>query len=202
MAGYRYDYSMSNNAYFAYQDGKAPYSKWNKDMLFDLIAKIDTEKTLIPKLQKYPLNFLKDEFLISSEWHHTSNKFNRTDFYHLDEGMTKHFVRKPETLDFDYNSWKTKQKQLREEKKKEKEKPLKHGTMIYYVLEGEKKLENYVKKKLQHVWVRNEGDWMVAYDGNGDGAKVITRRKIEGLGRPQFFEVEIKEKKEEKKDED
>ena len=33
MAGYRQDYSMSNNAYYAYPDGEMPLSKWTQGVI-------------------------------------------------------------------------------------------------------------------------------------------------------------------------
>ncbi len=61
MAGY-YNYSMSNNAVLAYKKGLLPASK-------------------IPGV---PASLVKP-FCQPTEWHHTSSKYNRTDFYNPDE---------------------------------------------------------------------------------------------------------------------
>ena len=44
MSGYLNDYSMSVNAYNAYQENKKPLSKWNKTEILDLIY--DNKKEL------------------------------------------------------------------------------------------------------------------------------------------------------------
>ena len=80
MAGYRNDYSMSNNAYAAYQDNIRPYSRWGKrDILDALPAEIVEEY----RLQKYPLWFLKEALLQQESWHHTGKMYNRTNFWEV-----------------------------------------------------------------------------------------------------------------------
>mgnify|MGYP004718975283 CR=1 FL=1 len=88
MAGYN-GFSMSNNAVEAYESGEKPLSKWTK---IDIIEEIENaireeELTLncsIEKLKNTPVNTLKNLCLCYSSWHHTSNHYNRTDFYSLD----------------------------------------------------------------------------------------------------------------------
>lgn len=85
MSGY-FNYSMSNNAVEAYENGKMPRSKWSKSALLDnLETEKDYTKEQIDILRKYPLSVLKDYFLEYSEWHHTSNYFNCTDFYEVSD---------------------------------------------------------------------------------------------------------------------
>lgn len=60
MAGYRHDYSMSNNAYAAYQDNIRPYSRWGKQDILDALPAGVVEEY---GLQKYPLWFLKEALL-------------------------------------------------------------------------------------------------------------------------------------------
>lgn len=80
MAGYRHDYSMSNNAYAAYQDNIRPYSRWGKrDILDALPAEIVEEY----RLQEYPLWFLKEALLQQESWHHTGKMYNRTNFWEV-----------------------------------------------------------------------------------------------------------------------
>lgn len=62
MAGY-YNYSMSNNAIEAYRTGEAPASKIGHAIPAALVRR----------------------FCRPSSWHHTSLKFNRTDFYEIEE---------------------------------------------------------------------------------------------------------------------
>ena len=84
MAGYN-GFSMSNNAVAAYEDGEKPLSKWTKADIFGAIEEQEVElKCSIEKLKKLPVKVLKEICLIYSSWHHTSNHYNKTDFYSLD----------------------------------------------------------------------------------------------------------------------
>ena len=84
MAGYN-GYSMSNNAVTAYEDGEKPLSKWTKADILSAIEEQEIElKCSIEKLEKLPVKVLKRVGLTYSSWHHTSNHYNRTDFYFLD----------------------------------------------------------------------------------------------------------------------
>ena len=84
MAGYN-RWSMSNNAVAAYENGEKPLSKWTKTDIFDAIKETEIElKCSTAKLQRLPVKVLKDSCLRRSSWHHTSNHYNRTDFYSLD----------------------------------------------------------------------------------------------------------------------
>ena len=85
MAGY-YGYSMSNNAVEAYENGERPLSKWRKSDILEAISVSEIElKCSISKLQKLPVKVLKEVCLTYSSWHHTSNYYNQTNFYTLDE---------------------------------------------------------------------------------------------------------------------
>ena len=84
MAGYD-NYSMSNNAVEAYQTGEKPKSKWTKkDIINELRDQIDNLNVDINELEKLPISTLKEIALVKSSWHHTSSRFNRTDFYMVD----------------------------------------------------------------------------------------------------------------------
>lgn len=84
MAGYN-GWSMSNNAVEAYSNGEKPLSKWTKADIFDTIEEQKIKlKCSIDKLRKLPVKILKDICLTYSSWHHTSNHYNKTDFYSLD----------------------------------------------------------------------------------------------------------------------
>lgn len=80
MAGYRHDYSMSNNAYAAYQDNIRPYSRWGKQDILDALPAGVVEEY---GLQKYPLWFLKEALLQQESWHHTGKMYNRTNFWEV-----------------------------------------------------------------------------------------------------------------------
>lgn len=88
MAGY-YGYSMSNNAVAAYESGEKPLSKWTKAEIIEAIESAIREGELtlncsMEKLKKTPVKILKSVCLYHSSWHHTSNHYNKTDFYSLD----------------------------------------------------------------------------------------------------------------------
>lgn len=77
---------MSNNAVEAYENGERPLSRWHKSDILEAISVSEIElKCSISKLQKLPVKVLKEVCLTRSSWHHTSNYYNQTDFYALDE---------------------------------------------------------------------------------------------------------------------
>lgn len=88
MAGYC-GYSMSNNAVIAYYNGEKPLSKWKKSDIIDIINEKVEDGSLNPNftlnnIYKLPLSELK-QFLVPTCWHHTSNRYNETLFYSLDD---------------------------------------------------------------------------------------------------------------------
>lgn len=107
MAGYN-GWSMSNNAVAAYEDGEKPLSKWTKADIFDAIEDHEIElKCSIEKLRKLPVKLLKEVCLTYSSWHHTSNHYNKTDFYSLDVDRIENLTDdKIEELLLDYKTGK------------------------------------------------------------------------------------------------
>ena len=88
MAGYN-GFSMSNNAVAAYKSGEKPLSKWTKTDILEGIEKAIREEELtlncsMEKLKKLNAKVLKQICLYRSSWHHTSNHYNKTDFYSID----------------------------------------------------------------------------------------------------------------------
>ena len=91
--GNGYDgYSMSNNARNAYDDGEKPMSKWRKADIIDAIRTIDPEKAGL--LSKVNVKTLKDVVLTKTSWHHTSEYYNKTDFYSVDEDKVANLTKK------------------------------------------------------------------------------------------------------------
>lgn len=78
MAGYADDWSMSNNAIDAYDRGLRPRSKWGKA---DILNALPANARVYLQLDGYPLEFLREYFLVAEEWHHTSKLYNKTEFY-------------------------------------------------------------------------------------------------------------------------
>lgn len=84
MSGYR-GYSMSNNAYNAYENGLKPISKWSKSEIINEIKENyeDQELTFsFDIFKKLTLSKLR-KFLYCSEWHHTAKFYNETNFYSI-----------------------------------------------------------------------------------------------------------------------
>ena len=77
MAGYANDFSMSNNAIDAYDRGLRPRSKWSKA---DILNALPANARAYLQLDGYPLEFLREYFLVAEEWHHTSKLYNKTEF--------------------------------------------------------------------------------------------------------------------------
>ena len=117
MAGYN-GWSMSNNAVAAYEDGEKPLSKWTKTDIFDAINEQEVElKCSIEKLKKLPVKVLKEICLIYSSWHHTSNHYNKTDFYSLDVDRIENLTDdKIEELLIEYKANKNEEAKPSEEK--------------------------------------------------------------------------------------
>lgn len=117
MAGYN-GWSMSNNAVAAYEDGEKPLSKWTKTDIFDTIVDTEIElKCSIEKLRKLPVKVLKEVCLKYSSWHHTSNHYNRTDFYSLDVNCIENLTNdKIDRLFADYKEEKKTEDKPSEEK--------------------------------------------------------------------------------------
>lgn len=80
MAGYK-NFSMSNNAVSAYYDGEKPFSKWTKADILEAIEEQNCGEFSFELVKKLPVDFLKRKCLRRSSWHHTSNYYNKTDFY-------------------------------------------------------------------------------------------------------------------------
>ena len=88
MAGYN-GFSMSNNAVAAYESGEKPFSKWTKTEIVNAINRAIAEEELelncsISKIKKIPVKELKRICLRQTSWHHTSNHYNKTNFYSID----------------------------------------------------------------------------------------------------------------------
>lgn len=83
--GNGYDgYAMSNNARKAYEDCEMPLSKWTKTELLSAIKSYNVSADIILALQKHNTDTLRRELLMYSGWHHTSEYYNKTNFYAID----------------------------------------------------------------------------------------------------------------------
>ena len=87
MAGYN-NYSMSNNAVAAYESGEKPLSKWTKAELVSALSEVLPEDIL----KKIKVSVLKERFLKKTSYHHTSCRYNKTDFYSVDYSKAEMFT--------------------------------------------------------------------------------------------------------------
>jgi hypothetical protein len=81
MAGYS-GYSMSNNAIDAYDKGEKPLSKWTKS---SILAAIESAGFNAERFSDLSIDALKNLVLVRCSKHHTSCRYNVTDFYAIDE---------------------------------------------------------------------------------------------------------------------
>src|SRR5574344_1423625 len=118
MAGYK-KYSMSNNAVAAYQSGEMPKSKWTKAAIMAEINESELTDEQKAACKSIKAAALKELALVKTSWHHTSDHYNRTDFYSVDigklDGMTPEQItamtppakaeQKTTTVKIEYLTW-------------------------------------------------------------------------------------------------
>lgn len=79
MAGYM-GFSMSNNAFDAYMNGEKPMSRWKKQDILDELEG-NVPENVLEVAKKMKADDLRNACLVRTSWHHTSEYYNRTDFY-------------------------------------------------------------------------------------------------------------------------
>ena len=174
-AGYD-GYSMSNNARAAYDAGMMPLSKWTKsDILDGIRAEYDKylPDAVFEVIKKLPLGFLKDKFLETREWHHTSSMYNATDFYQIDADYLDIDNTAEGMIDFlkqDYAEWKADYDKERAKKKAVKDSK---GDFCYfkYLVWGGSRAHPRAYNEESYGYVK--GDWIYFADENGN----LTGRK-------------------------
>lgn len=167
MAGY-YNYSMSNNAVAAYQDGEKPLSKWSKTEILSAIHHIDANKAKM--LESIRLDILRERFLYESSWHHTSSKYNRTKFYSINEDAVSELT--SEDIAVLYRLSHTAQ-------------PVKSAVKYLANFEyvewcGKGRYKKPVRHLLQNVIVEEKGCFYFVY--NSETQSLILRKKIDSNG--------------------
>lgn len=180
--GYLQDYSMSERAAEAYANGEMPLSKWTKKAI---LAAMRAEKhaALATELEgrQYTLAFLKALFLSTSSWHHTSSKYNSTEFYTLEnlgDDDDAYIAELPAQL----ADW-----QAAAGAKEEKEvTPWRKGKLVWQQWEQMRGRRGRYVQRSAAGWVRHEGDWLCLYDGRGKNRKLITRRSMSSNSNPRF----------------
>lgn len=168
--GNGYDgYSMSNNARSAYDDGEKPLSKWTKTELLSAIRSYNVSADVILALQKHNAETLRRELLIYSGWHHTSEYYNKTNFYAID-------VDKIDELTADLvNSW---------EKVENSVDLLKYrGNFNYVEWQGSRKYPKAVPYRLENVNIEEKGSFYYVTDAED---KLLIKKKIGSNGTRAF----------------
>lgn len=88
MAGYN-GFRMSNNAVDAYENGEKPLSRWSKEELILAFKSLNSDSDTVTAASRLTVAELRRELLTYAGWHHTSSKFNITNFYAVDESAAE-----------------------------------------------------------------------------------------------------------------
>lgn len=167
--GYK-GFSMSNRAVEAYDNGEKPLSKWTKK---EIIEKLTNEYSVyfsINVLKRAPVKVVKDLVLVKTSWHHTSNWYNETDFYSIDEEQLSELTN--EKIIHAINDY---------EKKKENKKTNKKykGKIEYLEWSGTRKHPKATKKIIEDIYIEERGCFFIVTDENN---VEIIRKKIGSNG--------------------
>jgi hypothetical protein len=158
-------YSMSNRAVEAYSNGEKPLSKWTKAEIISAVSEIDSDKAELLKSVKALT--LKEKVLYCSSWHHTSSRYNKTNFYRIDEdfinGLTEEDIAEM-TLE------------NRNEKKKSK---TYKGDIFYIEWSGTRNYPKAEEKCLSNVNIEERGAFYYATD---DAGTELLKKKIGSNG--------------------
>ncbi len=177
-SGY-HGYSMSNRALDAYSNGEKPLSKWTKAEIISAIAEIDSAKAEL--LRSVKLSTLKENVLYCSSWHHTSNMYNKTNFYSIDEDLIKGLTEEDITKLASAN---------RDKKKKSK---TYKGDIFYLEWSGTRNYPKAEEKCLTNVNIEERGSFYYVTD---DAGNELLKKKIGSNGTRvvDYIEEEEKEK--------
>jgi hypothetical protein len=158
-------YSMSNRAVEAYSNGEKPLSKWTKAEIISAVSEIDSDKAELLKSVKALT--LKEKVLYCSSWHHTSSRYNKTNFYRIDEdfinGLTEEDIAEM-TLE------------NRNEKKKSK---TYKGDIFYIEWSGTRNYPKAEEKCLSNVNIEERGAFYYVTD---DAGTELLKKKIGSNG--------------------
>ena len=161
MSGY-HNYSMSNNAVLAYENGEKPLSKWTKAAIIESLAEQEAPANFIEAVKKQPAAAVKTVLLYCSSWHHTSKEYNRTNFYsveYIDAENAAEYLRLIEAKAIEAKT---------DVKTKAEEKPIR-ALVSYVVWEGTRRHPKAREVEAEGTII---GNWFTADDG--------TRKKVDG----------------------
>lgn len=164
-------YSMSERAAEAYDAGEAPLSKWDRARLVREVCGYPDSEWTEDELSSATVADLRDFFLFSSSWHHTSKFFSRTDFYAVDEEVI---------FNHDVDALRERAARARAERAEKKKGGAKGGApaiakglIVYDQWEGSRNYGRFVRKEEPCLIA---GGW--AYTGRGkkrlDGEHIVS----------------------------
>ena len=172
-------YSMSNRAVEAYSNGEKPLSKWTKTEIISAVSELDPAKAKLLKSVKALT--LKEKVLYCSSWHHTSSRYNKTNFYSIDEdfinGLTEEDIA-----------------EMTLENRNEKKKPKTYKGDIFYIeWSGTRNYPKAEEKCLNNVNIEERGSFYYVTD---DAGNKLLKKKIGSNGTRvvNYIEEEEKEK--------
>ena len=171
MAGY-HNFSMSNNAVDAYENGEMPLSKWSKKAILAAVA--DAAPDALPLLSRCPLAVLRAHVLRRSSWHHTSSHYNKTDFFALDEFAIEDLT--PETVE----SWIREQKDAAAAAAPSR----RPGSISYIEWAGSRTRPRAIHRRLDNVFIEQKGAFFLVYNASG---ALILRKKVDSTGTEVSF---------------
>lgn len=169
--GYMNNFSMSINAASAYKSGEKPMSKWDKKTIMAEVIKIDAEKADL--LQPVSAQILKNKLLVWTSWHHTSKRFNRTDFYSLDKETVLSVTKE------DIRSWTDENRMRRAEKPISIDAAQYRGDFHYIEWTGTIRHPRPINHVLESVLIEERGCFYYITDDSG---KLLLKKKIGSNG--------------------
>lgn len=172
MAGY-HNFSMSNNAVAAYENGEMPLSKWSKKAI--LAAVRDAAPDALPLLSRCPLAVLRAHCLRRSSWHHTSSRYNKTDFFSLDDMILDDLS--AETVE----SWIREHKDEPAAAAAPSRRP---GSISYIEWAGSLRRPRAIHRFLDGVFIEQKGAFFLVYNASG---ALILRKKVGSTGTEVTF---------------
>ena len=161
MSGY-HNYSMSNNAVLAYENGEKPLSKWTKAAIIEALEDSEAPAEFIVAVKKQPVAAVKTVLLYCSSWHHTSKQYNKTDFYSVEDIDAENAAEYLRLIEAKAIEAKT------NAKTKAEEQPIR-ALVSYVVWEGTRRHPKAREVEAEGTII---GNWFTADDG--------TRKRVDG----------------------
>lgn len=171
-------YSMSNRAVEAYSNGEKPLSKWTKAEIISAVSEIDSDKAELLKSVKALT--LKEKVLYCSSWHHTSSRYNKTNFYRIDEDFINGLTEEDIT-----------EMALENRNEKKKSKTYK-GDIFYIEWSGTRNYPKAEEKCLNNVNIEERGSFYYVTD---DAGNKLLKKKIGSNGTRVVNYIEEEEKR-------